>query len=434
MRAIFVVLDGLGDKGIGELGGRTPLQAAETPNMDFIAASGATGLYHSTQQGIAMPSEMAHFIMFGYEMAEFPGRGYIEALGHGIPVAESEVAFLARFLHVEPSGGGFVLVDEKIRVDPKEMNALAGSVSPWSADGLEMELFPTGGNGGIAVVRGGASVEVTDSNPIFEGRPIMEVQRLQGAADPCRASRTSDFLNAYALKSHELLSRNPINLRRVATGEIPLNLVAMQRPGCFRHLAPFAEKWGMKALCIASGAIYRGLCAMLGMEVDRVGDSGDWGADLLGRLKKAYASRDHDFVYVHSKGPDEAAHTGDPMEKKRVIESLDRAMGWAASHILADEEVLLVLTSDHSTASTGTMIHSGESVPIVMAGKYARKDAVRSFNEVDCAGGALGMMRGHEIMYMILNLTDRGKLQGLMDSPFNQPFFPGPYRILRRRS
>ena len=154
MRAIFVVLDGLGDKGIGELGGRTPLQAAETPNMDFIAASGATGLYHSTQQGIAMPSEMAHFIMFGYEMAEFPGRGYIEALGHGIPVAEGEVAFLARFLHVEPSGGGFVLVDEKIRVDPKEMNALAGSVSPWSADGLEMELFPTGGNGGIAVVRG----------------------------------------------------------------------------------------------------------------------------------------------------------------------------------------------------------------------------------------------------------------------------------------
>ena len=177
MRAIFVVLDGLGDMGIWELGGRTPLQAAETPNMDFIAASGATGLYHSTQQGIAMPSEMAHFIMFGYEMAEFPGRGYIEALGHGIPVAEGEVAFLARFLR-GAFRRGFVW-SMKRSVEPKEMNALAGRRLALERRRLEMELFHRR-NGGIAVVRAGQASS-DRFNPIFEGAPSW---RSSGSREP----------------------------------------------------------------------------------------------------------------------------------------------------------------------------------------------------------------------------------------------------------
>nr|HPI97904.1 phosphoglycerate mutase [Synergistales bacterium] len=85
MRTILLILDGLGDKGIKEFQGKTPLQVAHTPNMDAIARAGCTGLYHSTCQGVAMPSEMAHFIIFGYDLDRFPGRGYIEALGEGIP-------------------------------------------------------------------------------------------------------------------------------------------------------------------------------------------------------------------------------------------------------------------------------------------------------------------------------------------------------------
>lgn len=432
MRTILVVLDGLGDKGIKELDGMTPLQDAFTPNMDLIATAGSTGLYHSSMLGIALPSEIAHFIIFGYDPSDFPGRGYIEALGHGIPLGNYDVAFLARFLHVEPSWEGFVLVHEKIKVDPGEFRSLCSSVSPWSSEGLEIELYPTGGNGGVAVLRGSASPAVTDSNPIYEGRPVMEVQPISGAAETSMSSRTSEFLNSYTISTYETLTKHPVNIRRIESGRIPLNMVTTQRPGRFRPLPSFREKWGMKALCIASGGIYHGLCGMLGMDVVKESDTGDWGADLLTRLQKAYAAKDHDFIYVHTKGPDEAAHTGNPIEKRRVIESLDTAMGWAARNILPDDEVLLVLTSDHSTASTGNMIHSGESVPLVMAGKYARKDNVRSFNEVDCAGGALGSMRGREIMYMILNLMDRGKLLGLMDSPVDQPFFPGPYRILKR--
>jgi 2,3-bisphosphoglycerate-independent phosphoglycerate mutase len=77
------------------------------------------------------------------------------------------------------------------------------------------------------------------------------------------------------------------------------------------------------------------------------------------------------------------------------------------------------------------MIHTGENVPLVMTGKYVRRDDVRKFDEVSCAAGGLSLVRGRELMHLILNFLDRGKLQGLMDSPDDQPFTPGPYTALK---
>jgi len=148
-------------------------------------------------------------------------------------------------------------------------------------------------------------------------------------------------------------------------------------------------------------------------------------ADLRGRLKMAKESTDYDFIYVHTKAPDVAAHTKDPRIKKRVIETLDRAFGYALNEIVPDPNILLVITADHSTNSAGRMIHSGESVPLMMIGAYTRRDAVSRFDEVSSAMGALSLVRGPELMHLILNFLDRGKLYGLMDSPVDQPFSPG---------
>ena len=85
MRCILVILDGLGDRGCAVFGGRTPLQAAHTQNLDHLARIGMNGLVHCTLQGVAMPSETAHFLLFGYDLPDFPGRGVLEAVGEGIP-------------------------------------------------------------------------------------------------------------------------------------------------------------------------------------------------------------------------------------------------------------------------------------------------------------------------------------------------------------
>jgi 2,3-bisphosphoglycerate-independent phosphoglycerate mutase len=167
------------------------------------------------------------------------------------------------------------------------------------------------------------------------------------------------------------------------------------------------------------------------MENHRVAEKADPEKDLRHRLKLANQATDFDFVHVHTKAPDEASHTKDPEHKKAVIEALDRALDYALDEIIVDEELLLIVTSDHSTASTGTMIHSGETVPLTILGRHTRRDEVSAFDEVSCAGGSLGLVRGKELMYLILNFLDRGKLWGTMDSPVNQPFSPGTYKALR---
>ncbi|MDD3847594.1 MAG: alkaline phosphatase, partial [Syntrophorhabdaceae bacterium] len=183
-------------------------------------------------------------------------------------------------------------------------------------------------------------------------------------------------------------------------------------------------------LMIASGAVYGGLGQVIGMETRRVGDTNDPGRDLRQRLEMAHGAGEYDFIHVHTKVTDEAGHTGNPLIKKEVIEAVDTALAYAVEEIVPDEDVLFIVTADHSTASSGTMIHTGENVPLVMTGKYVRKDDVEKFDEVSCAAGGLSLVRGKELMYLVLNFLDRGKLWGLMDSPDDQPFTPGAYRPL----
>ncbi|OPY88913.1 MAG: cofactor-independent phosphoglycerate mutase [Syntrophus sp. PtaU1.Bin208] len=113
-----------------------------------------------------------------------------------------------------------------------------------------------------------------------------------------------------------------------------------------------------------------------------------------------------------------------------MIEAVDTALDYALKEIVPDEDVLFIVTADHSTAASGTMIHTGESVPLVMTGRYVRRDEVRKFDEVSCASGGLSLVRGKELMYLVLNFLDRGKLWGLMDSPDDQPFSPGRFTPL----
>jgi len=171
-------------------------------------------------------------------------------------------------------------------------------------------------------------------------------------------------------------------------------------------------------------------CRELGMDVKVVEDSGDPERDLLERLRLAHDAVEYDFVHVHTKVPDKAGHTKNPHHKKEMLEALDRAMAFAVQKIVPHADILLVVTADHSTASVGTMIHTGETVPVTMIGQYPRRDRVTAFNEIDCAQGALGTIRGKELMYLILNFLDRGKLKGLMDTPFDQPYTPGRYQPL----
>jgi len=258
----------------------------------------------------------------------------------------------------------------------------------------------------------------------------MEVLPLRSLADDRRTRETAGFLNAYLRWSYRTLSEHPLNSERMKMGFPPINAVGTQRAGMMGRLPSFSEKWGLKGLIIASGAVYHGIGEVIGMDIQKVGDTDDPGRDLRARLERAHRALEYDFIHVHTKVTDEAGHTKNPLIKKRVIEAVDTALDYAVKEIVPDENVLFIVTADHSTAASGTMIHTGESVPLVMTGKYVRRDEVRKFDEVSCAAGGLSLVRGKELMYLVLNFLDRGKLWGLMDSPDDQPFSPGRYSPL----
>ncbi len=431
MRCLLLILDGLGDKGHACFEGKTPLEVASTPNLDHLASLGMNGLYHSYFQGTAMPSELAHFLMFGYDINEFPGRGLIEAIGEGITVNDGELALLARIFSVSLQDGVLVLQKEDPKLDEETCRVLQKEIQTFKKDGIEIEFVPIRGIGGILILRGDVSVHITDSNPIYEGRPLMKVLPLEGKEQEKGELKAARVLNSYLKWCYHTLSKQPINEEREQKGLVPINAVGTQRAGMRRDIVPFKEKWGLRGLSISSGAIYHGLCSVLGIEVHKVRDTANPGEDLRERLKIAKEAKGFEFIHVHTKATDEAAHTRNPEHKKDVIELLDHAFSYAIDEIVTDDDILFVVTSDHSTASAGSMIHSGETVPLIMRGKYTRRDEVREFNEIDCAKGGLALVRGKELMYLILNFLDRGKLWGLMDSPVNQPFVPGNYKPLK---
>jgi 2,3-bisphosphoglycerate-independent phosphoglycerate mutase len=431
MRCILLILDGLGDRGHAAFGGQTPLQMASTPNLDKLASLGMTGLLHPWLLGTALPSEIAHFLLFGYDLEDFPGRGYIEALGEDLPLGDTDVALLGRIFAVKKQRGQLILTVEDAKVEAATSLALQEAIATFHHEGVDISFIPTGGIRGIVLAKGEVAPAITDSNPIYEGRPLMEVLPWEGREHDTRAIKTAQALNQYLIWAFHQLSAHPINQQRKRVGLAPLNAVGLQRAGQKKPIIPFGDKWGFSPLAIAAGCLYRGLSQHVGMELLPVKDTGNIAADLLARLKLAHKDRGHDFIYIHTKAPDEAAHTKDPLIKKAAIEALDRAMDFALKKIITDPDTLLVITADHATNSAGAMIHSGEPVPLMMVGKYTWRDRVTRFDEVNCAQGSLGPVRGKELMYLILNFLDRGKLMGLRDSPRDQPYFPGRFKPLK---
>ncbi len=423
---LLIILDGLGDRGYPEFGGKTPLDAAHTPHLDRLAALGANGLFHATRPGKPLPSENAHFALFGYGKKEFPGRGILEALGAGMPVDAEDVAFLAHLVSVEERDRCLFLVKDRPEALEEEIEAVLATLPSISMDGIDVAYHRTKGLDGITLARGGASPGVTDSDPLIEGMPVIRVEPLDRYRDDPAAVTTARAMTRFHVSCYKALKNHPVNLDRERKGFLPLNAVVVQRPGRLRAVTPFVQRWGLPAVSISSGMIYWGIASFLGMDVFRSRETVDPGADLAERIRTALGLLDrYRFIHVHSKAPDAAGHTKKPAYKKEVIECLDRGLGTILDEILAVPDLLVILTSDHSTPSSGPLIHSGEPVPFAMAGKNCRMDRVVRFSEVDAACGALGCLRGADVMPLVLDAIDFSKLSGLMDTPHDQAFWPG---------
>lgn len=427
-KCLLILLDGLADRACPELDGRTPLMAAATPNLDRLAMMGCCGHFHAATPGQALPSEEAHFAMMGYDPALFPGRGYLEGLGEGFAFADDDVLCLAHLAAFEAVGGRLLLIEKKPRLPEEQAAAFFAVVRDYAGPRGGAVFHQAKGSSGVLVLSGELDPRITDSDPMLPGRPLQAPRPWAGCEDHPPARHTAALLADYLRFAHAALAPHPLNRERRLSGRPAVNGVLTQRAGRRTQVPSLRQAWGLEVLSLSSAPIYRGLFEFMGAEALLLPEDHDPGREVAAKLELALARLDQgrDLVHLHTKAPDEAAHQKDPRLKAAVITAIDRGLASLPGLLAGRDDLLLAVTGDHATPSAGDLIHSGEPSPLLLAGPGVWRDPVERFDEVSCAAGALGLLRGREFMQTILALLDRAKLVGLRDDPRDLPFYPGP--------
>jgi 2,3-bisphosphoglycerate-independent phosphoglycerate mutase len=397
---VVFLLDGLADRAHELLGGRTGNEAAETPNLDALAARGSTGLLYAVGPGRAPSSEVAHWSMLGYRPDEFPGRAVFEALGRGQEVSDEHVFAYAALRPSERREDGWWLTG---RPDPERdaeiAEELVARCDGIELDGLTFSLEHVWRGEAVLRISGGADERVTDTDAFFRAwHPLLRPQPLVP-----EAARTAAACEAW---TREVLRR---------LEDERLNVITLKWFGRPRRVPSFLERHGVSGAFAAESAFLRGLGSTLGLEPVDAPETDDPVADLRGRVALARERLDagNTFVFCHQKTTDAAGHTKDPAVKRDTIAALDAALGE-----LPIDRAIVCITGDHATPASPDVIHSGDPVPLLVAGPGVRADSVTEFGELPFAAGILGQLRGPDLLPVLLNAADRPLFLGSRPTPF----------------
>ncbi|MBA3630381.1 MAG: phosphoglycerate mutase, partial [Actinobacteria bacterium] len=278
----YVILDGLGDDPLEELDGRTPLEAASTPNLDGLARRGRNGYVTTVGEGIAPESDIAVFAILGYDpYKHHTGRGPIEAVGAGMEVNDGDLAYRVNFATVEPDGDGFTIVDRRVGRDlsSEEAHRLAAEVQEKvTLEEASFEFQATVGHRGSLVVRsdrGPLSAQVANSDPAygrqgalgvaketFENR-VVEVAPLEGHGSDDAARRSARLTNTWLQSSHRVLAASEVNRQRAQRGQLAGNFILTRDGGDhLPDLVPFKEAFGPQMGCFVEMPVEMGIARL----------------------------------------------------------------------------------------------------------------------------------------------------------------------------
>jgi 2,3-bisphosphoglycerate-independent phosphoglycerate mutase len=405
MKILLIVCDGMGDRPCAELGGKTPLEAALTPNLDRLATEGITGLMDTISTGVRPGSDTSHLSLFGFEPEKYYcGRGPFEAAGIGLDLRKGDVAFRVNFGTVDDD---LLVTDRRAgRID--DVSELCLAVGELTVDGIRFMLKAgTGYRAGLVMRGKGLSHCISDCDSHEAGQRILQVKPLDKTA---AAKRTAAALNKYLKKTHAILRDHPLNKRRIAEGKPPANFLLERGPGTLGAVPSMSERFGLRAACVAGAGLYKGVAKVVGMDVVEVkGATGKKDTDIRAKVDRAVEllGSGYDYVFVHIKATDVFGHDGDAEGKKQFIERIDAAV----EPLLRLKDTVVTVTADHSTPCS-LKNHSGDPVPLLIWGPNVRTDDVREFGERPCSKGIIHRIKGLELMPELLNQSDRSHIYG----------------------
>lgn len=400
MKSIIILGDGMADEPIEALGGKTPMQYADTPYMDRLAKLGVTGQLKTVADGFHPGSEVANMAVLGYDLPRvYEGRGVLEAASIGYRLKPGEMAMRCNLICVE----GDIL-----------KNHSSGHISTEEADklirylneklGSERVQFYTGVSyRHLLVIKGGDKrLDCTPPHdvPLHPFRPLLVKPEIP------EAQETADLLNDLILRSQEILKDHPINLARMAAGKDPANSIWPWSPGYRPAMQTMQEMYGFrKGAVISAVDLIRGIGVYAGLEVINVeGATGLYDTNYEGKANAALeALKTNDFVYLHVEASDEAGHEGNVDLKVKTIEYLDkRAIGIIYEALQKwDEPVAIAVLPDHPTPCA-IRTHTNKPIPFLIYKPGQTPDSVTCFDEFSVLHGKYGILENDEFIKELL--------------------------------
>ena len=400
MKSIIILGDGMADEPIEALGGKTPMQYADTPYMDKLAEMGVTGRMKTVADGFHPGSEVANMAVLGYDLPTvYEGRGVLEAASIGYDLKPSEMAMRCNLICVE---GDILKNHSSGHITTEEADELIRFLNEKL--GSDRIHFYTGVSyRHLLVVKGGDKrLDCTPPHdvPLHPFRPLMI------KPEAPEAQETADLLNNLILQSQEILKDHPVNLQRIAAGTDPANSIWPWSPGYRPAMQTMQEMYGFKQGSVISAVdLIRGIGVYAGLEViDVEGATGLYDTNYEGKAHAALeALKTNDFVYLHVEASDEAGHEGDVDLKIRTIENLDkRAIGILFEELQKwDEPVAIAVLPDHPTPCA-IRTHTNTPVPFLIYKPGQEPDSVTRFDEFSVLEGKHGILEKDEFIKELL--------------------------------
>jgi len=404
-RAVMIILDGLGDRPIAELDGKTPLEAACTPHFDRLAAGGICGIMDPLSAGIRVGTDVGHLALFGYNpLRVYWGRGPIEAVGVDLRLEPGDVAFRCNFATVDDD---WRIVDRRAGRIREGTAELARALDGMTLDDDVQVLFRAATeHRAVLVLRGkNLSPEVTRTDPGPEGVGTTFEWSKPREPNFRLAARTAELLNCFTRRAHEVLSAHPVNRKRIEEGKPPANIIITRGAGMHTRMRSLTERFHIHGACVAGESTILGIARMAGFDTftnDRMTANLDTDVEEKFRLADELLDR-YDFVVLHLKAPDIASHDHDPHAKRTFIEGVDTVLGRTFDKWCRADSLLVAVTSDHSTpCALGE--HSADPVPVLIHGEGVLTDAVTAYGERACARGGLCRLTANGFLLTLFDL------------------------------
>jgi len=408
---VYVLLDGVGDLPHPNLVGKTPLDAASTPNLDRLAKNGTMGQVITVGKGIAPESDIAVFNMLGYKFKhdDYAGRGVVEAIGIGIDFKDGDLALRGNFATLNDDG---VIIDRRAgrKIEKQDTETVSNEIEEkikFSDENATAIITPTIGHRLVIRIRSDCTLSsnISNTDPAYgrvDGMGIaravtdfLKIEKCLPLDEESHTKLASKLVNELTEQSLDIMKKSKVNERRKENDKKLLNGILLRDAGnIYPKVTPINDLHSMKFSCIVDMPVEIGISEILKMKTYDAGGLTDYEEKAKVAAK---AMDEQNAVYVHLKGPDEFGHDGDAQGKMENIEEIDKRFFGTLLDNIDSSKVAVIVSADHSTPCINKG-HSADPVPLLISGDMVTNDDTQRFTETEAKKGRIGLIDGAQVI------------------------------------